>query len=335
MKKKICIIGNRGHLNVVLDDLKNEPGYEITGVCGAKEIPAEKVANDCARALNYIPKIFEENYIEMLDSLKPDILVVCGPFEEHSSMIVEGLKRKIHVFSEKPAATSPEGLNELTCAVKDNPEVKVAQMCGPYYEAGMWTASKNLDAIGDIRLLNARKAYKLGSRPDYFRNRDTSSGLIPWVGIHAISWIYSFSGYTPFKTVFATHSTEFNHGYGDLEMTAACLFKFEKDIAATVSIDYLRPENPDFDHGDDWIRIVGTEGTIEATSKECQLTTRSSHETLSEKPPYGMFADFLRSIEGKESNATTGKDFLRVTQATLLARESADRSEAIEMSQIL
>ncbi|MGI5868352.1 MAG: Gfo/Idh/MocA family protein [Kiritimatiellia bacterium] len=330
--KKISIVGNRGHLNVVLNDIKKLGECEIAGVCGAgSEMSVQDVAESCTRVLGQTPAQFEGDYRAMLDVAKPDVLVVCGPFEDHAAMTVEAMDRGIHVFCEKPIATTLEGLAELAKAHRRHPDVKIAQMCGPHYDVGMWSATRHLSEIGTVRLMNAQKSYKLGKREAFFMRRRTSSGLIPWVGIHAISWLYHFAGRTPFKAVCAAHSSDFNKDHGDLEMSAACLFEFEGGVSASASIDYLRPENPSIGHGDDRIRVMGTGGSIEVRDGICHWFTASESETFCDAPPFGMFEDFLRAVNGDPANIMTGIDLLRVTQASLLAREAADLHQRLSV----
>lgn len=310
---------------MALDDIRKSGDCEMVGVCGAgPSISARDVAESCGRALGFEPPLFDGDYRSMLDSAKPDVLVVCGPFEDHASMTVEAIGRGIHVFCEKPVATTLEGLADLAKAHRLHPDVKIAQMCGPHYEAGMWSATRHVSDIGEVRLMSAQKSYKLGKREAYFMSRETSSGLIPWVGIHAISWLYHFSGRIPFQSVCAFQSAAFNRNHGDLEIGAACLFEFAEGVAATATVDYLRPENPSLGHGDDRIRVMGTRGAIEVAAGKCQVLSPDRSESFNETPPLGMFEDFLHSVDGEAANIMTGIDLLRVTQAALLARESAD-----------
>lgn len=331
-KKRVCIAGNRGHLGIALDDIKKSGGCEIVGVCGTgPDISAESVATSCQRVLDIAPPRFEGDYRTMLDTAKPDILVVCGLFEDHAATTTEAVGRGIHVFCEKPVATTLEGLAELVKAQRHHPDVKIAQMCGPHYDAGLWSATRHESEIGVVRLLNAQKSYKLGRRSGFFLHRKTSAGLIPWVGIHAISWLYHFAGRVPFQAVSAFHSSEFNRDHGDLEISAACLFELAGGVVATASIDYLRPENPSSVHGDDRIRVMGTSGSIEVRDDACVRSTPTGTETFRETPPLGMFEDFLRCIDGEPANIMTGVDVLRMTQAALLARESADSHQRIDI----
>ena len=117
-------------------------------------------------------------------------------------------------------------------------------------------------------------------------------------------------------------------------MSAACLFEFAGGVAASASIDYLRPENPALGHGDDRIRVMGTDGSIEVRDGQCVRSTSTGSETFRDAPPFGLFEDFLRCVSGQTSNIMTGVDLLRVTQAALLAQEAADRQQRIVVPDI-
>ena len=67
------------------------------------------------------------------------------------------------------------------------------------YDPWFYTAKCLIDegAIGDIRLLSARKSYRLGQRAPFFRERALHGGLIPWVAIHGIDFIRYLCTRTP------------------------------------------------------------------------------------------------------------------------------------------
>ncbi|MBQ3223300.1 MAG: Gfo/Idh/MocA family oxidoreductase [Clostridia bacterium] len=58
------------------------------------------------------------DYIEMLETEKPDVLHICTPHVLHVPMAVEALKRGVNVFMEKPAAISVEQFAALQEAAK-------------------------------------------------------------------------------------------------------------------------------------------------------------------------------------------------------------------------
>lgn len=58
------------------------------------------------------------DYIEMLETEKPDVLHICTPHVLHVPMAIEALRRGINVFMEKPAAVSKEQFAQLQAAAK-------------------------------------------------------------------------------------------------------------------------------------------------------------------------------------------------------------------------
>jgi len=303
VKRKIAIFGGRGHLGEVLREIAGLPDCEIVANCTSGS-PVE--------------------LRHMLGEAKPDVLVVCSPLEDHAECVRVAVSGHCHCFCEKPIATTFEGLEKIAEAAAKAPGVKFAQMCAPFYDAGMYDAARRVGEIGAVRVLSAQKSYKLGIRDDWFRARATSSGIFPWVGIHAISWLWHFAGRGRFKRVAAAHSALHNRGNGDLEISAAAMFEFEGGVCATLTADYLRPENAALTHGDDRLRVAGTAGVIDVRDGVCRITGAGRDETFSNMPPRGMFEDFLRAVDGLESNAILNDDALHITHTALLAREVAD-----------
>ena len=306
---KIAIAGDRGHTGIALGDIAKRNDCRVVGTCGGAVFRDALVFGDFRR---------------MLETAKPDVLVVCSPLEEHAQTVSVAVSGLCHVFCEKPIATTFEGLAQIEAAAARAPGVKFAQMCGPFYDPGMWDAAALAGAIGEVRLLSAQKSYKLGRREDWFKSRATSSGIFPWVGIHAISWLWHFAGRKKFVKIAAAHSAERNRGHGDLEVSATAMFEFEGGVLATLTADYFRPENAAAGHGDDRLRVVGTGGVLDVADGKCRITTNIRDEFHSSPPPRGMFDDFLCALEGKESNAILNADVLNITRAALTAREEAD-----------
>jgi predicted dehydrogenase len=271
------MIGTRGHFRTVLRELESMPLLRITALCAGGDNIAP-IAQWC-RAHGHAAEAFEDHRA-MLDRAKPDVLVVCGPFESHAVHCIDAVDRGIHVITEKPAGLTLADLDKLTAACERNASVHVAGMMFSRYESGFWTAKKLIaaGAIGDVRLINARKSYKLGTRDAYYHARETYGGTIPWVGSHAIDWAMWLGGDHPFKRVYATHSAKENAGNGTMERSALCHFTLAGERYASVSIDVFRPASAPT-HGDDWIRVVGTIGVLEARPDEVKLINAENDGT--------------------------------------------------------
>lgn len=321
---KICIIGSSGHVNYVLEDLKKRPDIKIVGIAPGPKEEGVYGLFEKLKSLGHPVEHFED-YTKMLDVIKPDIAVVACYNGNHGRVTMEVVNRDIHAFVEKPIATTMEELKELETLVKSK-NIHLAGMFGIRYTPWFSTAQKLVEegAIGTVRLINAQKSYKLGNRGINFKDSDLYGGTIPWVGSHAIDWVYWFAN-RKFKAVYATQSSLHNNDHNSLETSALCHFTMEGEISASVSIDYYRPSFAKT-HDDDRIRVVGTKGVIEVREKKVYLINEDNDGTkeLETVSPEGIFTDFLKAIEVKVKPLVTTESSFYVTEACLKARLSAE-----------
>ncbi|MFO7871988.1 MAG: Gfo/Idh/MocA family oxidoreductase [Kiritimatiellia bacterium] len=328
---KLCITGTRGHNGYVFKDLAELANLELAGIsAGCPEDSLDGLRRQCARA-GLSPAEYGD-YRAMLDQVQPDIVSVAGPNELHAEMSAEAMKRGAAVFCEKPVATELDGLERLEQEHKRS-GVHFAAMMGLRYHPAFLSAWRcvNSGEIGEVRLVSARKSYKLGKRPAWYGNRETYGGTIPWVGSHAIDWIYWFGG--SFRSVYARHSRRGNRGNGDLEMSAVCAFELESEAFGAAEIDYFRPDGAT-GHGDDRVRVVGTDGVVEVMKGKAYLAGAKSGEEK-EIPPAkgpGIFQDFVENVGGG-GGLIGPADTFAVTRACLLARQSADEKREIHFGQ--
>ena len=199
-------------------------------------------------------------------------------------------------------------------------------MFGITFEAWCETLKEAVKNIGEIRMLNGRKSYKLGTRPDFYKSKETFGGIIPWVGIHAIHWIYASSG-LKFKSVIATADNIVNNGNGDLETASACIFTMENGAIATVTADYFRPSTADT-HDDDRIRVVGTKGIVEYQCGKVTIIDENGTRELELLPAKDVFALFLDRISGKDVGVSM-EESLYITKVALKARQAADSGQCV------
>ncbi|PTW00931.1 putative dehydrogenase [Halanaerobium saccharolyticum] len=326
---KIVLIGSTGHTKYVVNGLKDNYEDEIVAIAPGSE--GESVEDLYQKLkLDYDLKKYDD-YIKMLDELKPDVAAVACHFGDHARAAVEVLKRNIDLFVEKPIATTLAELAEVKSAYEKS-DSKLAAMFGIRYKPWFLTAYKYIKegAIGEVRLMNAQKSYRLGQREDFYKKRETYGGTIPWVGSHAIDWMQWLSG-KDFKSVYASHSTIANQNHGELEVSALCHFDFEDQAAGSVNIDYLRPQNAT-SHDDDRIRIAGDKGVIEVLKEKVYLINDEieGNRELPLVKKKEIFADFLDWVKGNGDCMITAEESFRVTEAALQARRSADQKKLIQ-----
>jgi predicted dehydrogenase len=326
---KLVLVGNRGHQEYVFEGLKYLPDVHLAGIStGTPEDDPQELLTMCQQAGHH-PVVYKD-YLVMLDQVKPDVISIAGPFELHTEMCLQAFQRGIHVYCEKPVAITFNELERLQVAYTRS-QVHFQSMMGMRYDLAFYTAWRLVrqGMIGQIRLLNAQKSYKLGLRPAYYHRRDTYGGTIPWVGSHAIDWLYWFCQ-VPFLSVMAHHSNQANCGFGELETSALCLFTLSSDVFASASIDFLRPE-ASTTHGDDRLRVVGSAGIVEVRGGAVYLHNQETQgETLlSCTCDRHVFHDFIEQIRGDGDSLISAEDVFVVTEACLRARQSADEKRLI------
>lgn len=309
---QIGIIGCSGHYRYVLDELKN---HTLVGICRGFD---EEDMRPLTDALNKRGIVADELNLHQLFELKPDIVVVNTRFDLNSEYTAKCLERNIYVFSEKPLALEYEAIDVIKKSVKNT---FVSAMFGINYEPWFLTLKSAVDKIGDIRMINARKSYTIRTRPDFFRSRDTFGGIIPWVAIHALYWIYDATGLR-YKSVSALSDNSYSFGYGDLETSSACLFEMENGAIATVTADYFRPDSA-HSHDDDRLRIVGTKGIVEYQQGKVTLIDIDSEKELKLCDKQDIFKLFIERVKGSNVGVSF-EESVYITEIALKSRESAD-----------
>lgn len=325
---KIALIGCTGHTGYVLGGWtpemtlvglsKGSEGEDLTGVLGA--MSRQGVSGP----------VFEDPK-RMLDQTKPDIVVVTPWFCDHARWAQEVLSRGLNLFIEKPIALTLEDLADIEAAWR-NSKTHLAAMFGIRYDPAIYTAWRAVQdgAMGQVRLVTAQKSYRLGTRPDYYKKRSTYGGTLPWVGSHSVDWLRWFTG-REFRAVTAHHSTMHNRGHGELEMSALAQFTFDDEVIGSTNVDYLRPANAPT-HGDDRVRVAGTDGVIEVRDGKAWLINGEApgQRELPLGRPGELFTEFARQVSGGAPCLVQPEDAFRVTEACLLARQSADEQRTIE-----
>jgi len=322
----ICFIGSSGHSSVVVESEKlREKSNTVAGIAPGSKGENIEYMYQYLRDCGHSPKRYD-GYIKMLDELKPDVVIVDNYYGEHAEVSAEALKRGCHVFSEKPLAASLSSLEDLK-KERAKSGKKIAAMFTMRFDPEFRTAHEIVKSgeIGDIRLITAQKSYKLGTRPDFYKSRESFGGLIPWVGIHAIDLIYYFSG-EKFVYIDASSSSDGNSGYGDLDITAAANFISEDNIISAMSADYLRPSGAS-SHGDNRIRIVGSSGIIEVMNGKVTLIDNNGEREINLMEKTDIFADFLDYIDGKENTVLNSDDAFYITETAITAQNSADEKK--------
>lgn len=302
---KVCFIGACGHSMQAYRYLKTRADVTFCG--SAPWSSHEKMTKSIAADIPFF-----EDAEQMLDLTKPDLAIVSPVFALTSQAIIACAKRGINVFSEKPVASSLEELNAVEKAVRES-GIKFCAMHYLRYTPAFYHGAELVrqGAIGEVNLVTSQKSYKYGTRPDWYGDRALYGGTIPWVGIHAIDWVYHFTG----KRFLSVNSRSFDK---DPEMAALCQFELEGGAMASVNIDYYRPR-PAETHGDDRIRCAGTKGVLEVRDNCIYLKNQDGNQILTPKEAPELLEEFLNGNE-----PISKEEIFYLTKVSILARDSAD-----------
>lgn len=324
---KVCIVGNSGHSAQFVEEGMAVSDTVFGGYCqsyAGEDLSLLEAAFSKCR----LTPVRYQDYGTMMEQEKPDVLIVDSMFCDHGMYTCDALDRGVFVFCEKPLALSLEEYRKVVEAEKRS-QATVWAMQTLRYVPWNYRAKQLIlqGAVGEIRMIQCQKSYQLGSRPEFFRHREKSGGMIPWVAIHGIDLIQYMCS-APFSSVYALQSNLFNRGNGDLEMTASCMFELENGVIATVNADYYRPQGAAA-HGDDRVRIVGTQGILEIMEENVYLLHEGQQDnhlmkwTRPEEIP-SIFGQFLCRCRGETGGLLNTEQSLTSTRMALLARDSAE-----------
>jgi predicted dehydrogenase len=332
-KLKVASIGGFGHSVFIFNDMVGMTEVKLVAVAPVLDdepldiVTGHKIYND--RVKRY------DDWRKMLVGVEPDVVVISTRLDKITEIAIAAAEAGCHLICEKPLALTHASLRELYEVVKKN-KVELFAMHSMRSEGAFITARniyRNGD-IGEVVLANGRKSYKWGTRPDWFARREIYGGTIGWVGIHALDFIHYITG-VGYRSVMAMQGN-FNHpSHKGCEDNCGLVLEMENGAHATVSVDLCRPSSSPT-HGDDWVRIVGTKGVIEANASKgtCNLIAEGKEPVdVPVAEDSKMFRNFMLSLLGKaEYEPELGtRDGFMLTHVCLCSRDAADKGIKMEI----
>jgi predicted dehydrogenase len=319
----VAIIGLKGHQGVVLEGIMEMPEVRLAAAADDSEAALDRIKRvDAADAETNC----YADYREMLDKEDVQIAVECGTDGGRADILVECARRGLHIMSEKPLGTTLDELAAVREAVEEN-NVRLSMLLTMRFEPKYALMREAIAAgrIGEVILATMQKSYKLGNRPEWQRDRRTFSGIIPFIGIHALDLIRWATG-REFTEAMAYQCNVAHPELRDMEDNATVALKLDNGASASARMDYCRPPTAPT-HGDDRLRVAGTEGVIESPGPEAPVVLMTQAEEpheLEAPEAQNLFVDFVRSLEGEQEGRIPAADCLRMTEIVLKTREAAE-----------
>jgi predicted dehydrogenase len=322
-KVRLAIVGLEGHTSEILDPMNQLPDVELAAVWDHDS----KVAHDFAAGKHGRGARAYDDWRELVDHEKLDMVGICGTNGERAEIIIECAKHKLHIVAEKPLATTAADLDRVKHAVAES-GICLTMLISMRFE-GVYRALQQIvgaGEIGEVAQISAQKSYKLGDRAEWMRNRSTFGGTIPYIAVHMVDLIRWTSGRELVEAVSFQGRVGFPH-LREMENTTATIFRLDNQGTAALHMDYLRPDTaPTW--GDDRLRLAGTRGVAEyqAATGVTLVTATQPPRQIRELPPDGsLFLDFLASVYLGKPSGLDLRDIYRVNEIVLAARDAADQ----------
>jgi predicted dehydrogenase len=278
---------------------------------------------------------------EMLDRERPDVVGVCDVPGGRPQLLIELARRNIHVASEKPLAVTFEDLHRVRDAVNRS-QTQLTMLLTMRFESPYLVMRNAIQSgtIGKVVLASAQKSYKLEvGRPDWQRSRAQSGGIIPFIGCHALDLIRWTTGQEFTQVAAFSAKTGLGPEWREFEDNASLALRLSGGGSATVRLDFHRPMNSQ-SHGDDRVRIVGSEGMIEVTNSDPVQTVGKQVVLMRKsKPPEilpamtagQLFVDFITSLRTGAESRIPARDAFAITEICLHVRHAADTAAVISL----
>ena len=328
---RLAVIGSYGHVNLVMEGLRHLPRVQL--VAAARWGPDDPMSFLRHEAAPAGLSIYDD-YRGMLLNERPEVAVVCMPLYRLAEASIAAAEAGCHVFSEKPLATTLADLDRLRTAVARS-GVQLAAMLAMRGEPAFRTIRQAIRAgrIGRVLYATAQKSYPFNRRDDFYKNRQTYGGSIPWQLIHALDYVAWCTG-QDYRRVAAMADNLAHPTHPGMEDQGGVLAKLSGGGTAVFNFDYLRPWGKHArPWGDDRLRIAGTDGIIETkdSAKAVELTTPDNTELLPLEPARNLFADWITALAGQGESPITSEESFRITEVALRAREAQDAGCAIDL----
>jgi predicted dehydrogenase len=327
---KVVSIGGFGHSVFVFDDMLGMSEAELIGLAPAFD--GEDISfftgHDLCKEVPTYP-----DFHRMIEDTQPDVAIISTRLDIIPEVIIAAARAGCHIIAEKPLALDLESLAKVHEAVHES-GVKLTAMLSMRSEPQFVAAKDIYDSgmIGEVVLVNGRKSYKWGTRAEWMGEKEKYGGTIGWVGIHAIDFINYVTG-LGFKRVAAMKGNFAHPERPACEDNCTLILELSNGGHATASVDLYRPASAST-HGDDWIRIVGTKGVLEARGSDltCSLLSDSGQPVQVELPQKTkVFREFLLAVAGDGSLRIPQEESFMLTNVCLCAQASAEKGQFVEV----
>ncbi len=326
LSMRLAFIGGWGHhyLRGAIDD--PSVGIRAAAVSGdgQDDAAAKRLADQIAGAMWY------DKPEAMFDAFGPDVVSIGAVYGHNAEMAGLALSRDVPVVSDKPAAATWAQLDRLTALLRKNQRILLTEF--DFRSRACFRAARQAVAQGRIGrpvLATAQKSYRFGRRPAWYGDRAAYGGTMLWIASHGIDAI-RFVTDMPMRRVYGRGGNLSQPGYDHFEDHVAAMLELEGGATGIVHADFLRPAAAPT-HGDDRLRVAGTQGVVEVRDGRCMLMTCEAGpcDITGDAAVEPMHRELLAAVRMGGSAYYSTAASLELAAVMLAARDAADRREAV------
>ncbi len=200
---------------------------------------------------------------ELIADREVELISLCSPRRaDQARDAIRCLEAGKHVYAEKPCALTEVELDQILAAARRSGK-EFHEMAGTAFAANYITMRQLVQegAVGDVIQILVQKSYRYGAtRP---QDEAIDGGMFLQVGIHAARMIEHVGG-VRIKSIAGWETMFGKPESGDGKIAGAAQITLENGGLATIVMNYLNPGHPDLPHGNETLRIFGTQGFIES-----------------------------------------------------------------------
>jgi len=336
-KFRAAIIGCGSISSNHISSLTQISSAQIIACCDIVPQKAEEAAERIGCKAYY-------DYIEMLDTEKPDVVHICTPHHLHASMAIAAMERGCHVLTEKPMSIKLEDAEKMVAAADKN-GVSLGVVFQNRFNAGSCMAKEMLESGKMGRVLAARSVLTWHCPNDYYLQSDwkgtwskEGGGVIMSQAIHTFDRVRWLVDSKVVQVEASVHN--YAHPAMQVEDSADGVIHFENGVLyAFYTMSYFSYDAPTE------TEIHCENGTIILRADEAIIRMNDGHEYAARRNPAEhadgqdswsvshrkQICQFYEALEKGEAPLIDGAEGLKTQRLVCALYDSAKAGRKIKL----
>jgi predicted dehydrogenase len=332
------------HIFSLVDHLLRQSGVELCGIAEPDE------ALRAAAAARYGVTAYADHR-DLLAQEDVAVAAIAPINREKPGIVVDCAAAGVHVFADKPMATTLEGLDRIAAAVAEHGIQFYMAATGGYGQSVGWKRLIDAGALGQLVHFVNLAPHRLRLRPEagwarpaWSFERDANGGLIADLAVHGVNMWRYLSG-AEVAEISAVHGNRRFPEHLTFEDHASVYLTMTDGSTAFLAPSWLTPD-AEPSHGRGATYVIGTEGQLEVTSPgivhgledapERSATVLTTAALAPHAPEFvddapGAEADFLEAVRTGRQPRVSASFLIESQRIALLARDAADQHRTVRV----